>query len=81
MGGVLVSAKRAASTITITIVSDEDGRYSFPRSRLEPGAYSLRMRAIGYELEGTGTVDVTSHKTAQLDLRLRKSQDLARNVP
>jgi virginiamycin B lyase len=77
MGGVLVSAKRAGSTITITIVSDADGRYSFPRSRLEPGAYSLRIRAIGYELEGTGTVDVTSHKTAQLDLTLRKTQDLA----
>jgi len=77
MGGVLVSAKRAGSTITITIASDADGRYSFPRSRLEPGAYSLRIRAIGYELEGTGTVDVTSHKTAQLDLKLRKTQDLA----
>jgi len=77
MGGVLVSAKRAGSTITITIVSDADGRYSFPRSRLEPGAYSLRIRAIGYELEGPGTIDVTSHKTAQLDLKLRKTQDLA----
>jgi streptogramin lyase len=76
MGGVLVSAKRAGSTLTITIVSDADGRYSFPRSRLEPGAYSLRIRAIGYELEGPGTVDVTSHKTAQLDLKLRKTQDL-----
>ena len=77
MGGVLISAKRAGSTITITIVSDADGRYSFPRSRLEPGAYSLRIRAIGYELEGTSTVDVTPHKTAQLDLKLRKTQDLA----
>ena len=77
MGGVLISAKRAGSTITITIVSDADGRYSFPRSRLEPGAYSLRIRAIGYELEGSSTVDVTPHKTAQLDLKLRKTQDLA----
>ena len=77
MGGVLVSAKRAGSTMTVTIVSDADGRYSFPRSRLEPGAYSLRIRAIGYELEGTSTVDVTPHKTAQLDLKLRKTQDLA----
>ena len=77
MGGVLVSAKRAGSTMTVTIVSDADGRYSFPRSRLEPGAYSLRIRAIGYELESTVTVDITSHKTAQLDLKLRKTQDLA----
>ena len=30
MEGVLVSAKKAGSTITITVVSDEQGRYSFP---------------------------------------------------
>ena len=30
MEGVLVSAKKAGATITITVVSDKDGRYSFP---------------------------------------------------
>ena len=30
MEGVLVSAKRAGSNMTITVVSDEKGRYSFP---------------------------------------------------
>jgi len=77
MSGVLVSAKRAGSTITITVVSDADGRYSFPRNRLEPGEYSLRIRAIGYELDGAATVDVTSRQTARLDLKLRKTLDLA----
>ncbi|MGH9202454.1 MAG: carboxypeptidase regulatory-like domain-containing protein, partial [Vicinamibacterales bacterium] len=75
--GVLVSARRAGSTITVTVVSDAHGRYSFPRNRLEPGAYSLRIRAIGYEPEGPGTVIVTPQQTAQLDLKLRTSQDLA----
>ena len=28
--GVLVSAKKSGSTITVTVVSDKDGRYSFP---------------------------------------------------
>jgi len=37
MEGVLVSAKRTGSTITVTVVTDAQGRYSFPRSRLEPG--------------------------------------------
>src|SRR5947208_10701757 len=37
MEGVLVSAKRSASTITITVVSDREGRYRFPESRLSPG--------------------------------------------
>ena len=77
MSGVLVSAKRAGSTITVTVVSETDGRYRFPRNRLEPGAYSLSIRAIGYELEGTRTVNVSSQQTAQLDLKLRKTQDLA----
>ena len=51
MEGVLVSAKKAGSTITITVVSDKDGRFSFPASKLEPGQYALRIRAIGYDLD------------------------------
>jgi len=74
--GVLVSAKRAGSTITVTVVSDTRGRYSFPRNRLEPGDYTLRIRAIGFELEGSGTVNVAIQRTAQLDLKLRKIEDL-----
>ena len=45
MEGVLVSAKRAGSTITITVVSDSQGRYTFPAAKLEPGQYSLNIRA------------------------------------
>ena len=51
MEGVLVSARSAGSTVTTTVVSDRQGRYEFPRARLEPGDYTLRIRAIGYELE------------------------------
>ncbi len=75
--GVLVSAKRAGSTMTTTVVSDAQGRYAFPRNRLEPGSYSIRIRATGYELEGPGTVDLTAGHAAQFDLKLRKTQDLA----
>ena len=45
MEGVLVSAKLAGSNKTITVVSDEKGRYAFPASRLEPGKYTLTIRA------------------------------------
>ena len=51
MEGVLVSAKKAGSTVTITVVSDAQGRYSFPAAKLEPGQYSLRIRAVGYDLD------------------------------
>ena len=56
MEGVLVSAKQAGSTITITVVSDEKGEFSFPASKIGPGAYALRIRAIGYDLEGPAKV-------------------------
>jgi len=37
MEGVLVSAKKttAGATVTVTVVTDKDGRYRFPASRLE----------------------------------------------
>src|SRR5215212_12203272 len=50
MEGVLVSAKKAGSTITVTVVTDNQGVYRFPRSRLEPGQYAIRIRAAGYDL-------------------------------
>ncbi len=75
--GVLVSAKKAASTVTITVVSDREGRYRFLRSKLEPGEYLLRVRAAGYDLNGRTSADVTPDKTAVVDLKLRKAPDLA----
>jgi len=75
--GVLVSAKKSGSTVTVTVVSDKDGRYSFPAVRLEPGQYSLRIRAAGYDLDGSASVAVEADKTATADLTLRKTQDLA----
>jgi virginiamycin B lyase len=75
--GVLVSVKRSGSTVTITVVSDKDGRYSFPAARLEPGQYALRIRAAGYELDNSTSVSVAADKTAAADLALRKTEDLA----
>jgi len=76
MEGVLVSAKRAGSTITVTVVTDAKGEYSFPRNRLEPGKYSVAIRAIGYELSSPAQVDVVAQKSAALDLGLVKTKDL-----
>jgi len=49
MEGVLVSAKSAGSTVTFTVVSDQQGRYQFPAAKLAPGQYSQRIRAAGYD--------------------------------
>ena len=40
MEGVLVSAKKAGSSITVTVVTDAQGRFSFPANRVEPGQYT-----------------------------------------
>jgi virginiamycin B lyase len=77
MEGVLISAKKVDSTITITVVSDEQGRYRFPVSKLEPGQYSLRIRAVGYDLDAPHDVQVTKGATATADLKLVKTHDFA----
>ena len=80
MEGVLVSAKRADSTITTTVVSDAAGRYSFPAAKSPPGEYALGIRAGGYDLDGSGAAVVTAGKTTAVDLKLRKTSDLAAHL-
>ncbi|MGB9367522.1 MAG: carboxypeptidase regulatory-like domain-containing protein [Xanthobacteraceae bacterium] len=75
MEGVLVSAKRLGSTITVTVCTDAQGRYSFPAGKLDPGDYTLRIRAVGYDLESPTKVTVGGETSA--DLKLRKTEDLA----
>ena len=77
MEGVLVSAKGVGSTITVTVVSNEQGRYAFPRNRLEPGNYRLSIRAVGYDLDDPGVVDVVANESAEKDLKLSETQDFA----
>jgi streptogramin lyase len=75
MEGVLVSAQRAGSPITITVVTDAKGTYRFPADRIAPGHYAIRIRAAGYELDGASDVDVNGAATK--DLHLRKAADIA----
>jgi len=77
MEGVLVSAKRAGSTVTVTVVSDAQGRYSFPAAKLEPGQYALRIRAAGYDLDSPAGIEVLARQSSTADLKLRKTEDLA----
>jgi virginiamycin B lyase len=77
MEGVLVSAKKDGSNIRITVVTDAQGRYSFPAAKLEPGHYQISIRAVGYDLDGDGDAAVEASKSASADLRLRKTRNLA----
>lgn len=75
--GVLVSAKKAGGTITVTVVTDDQGRYRFPIERLDPGHYELAIRADGYDLDRAVGADISAEKTTTADLRLRKTSNLA----
>ena len=77
MEGVLVTVKKTGSTIAITVATDEQGRYRFPPGRLEPGHYAISIRAVGYDLDGPTTVDISAPKPSTADLKLRKTANLS----
>ena len=77
MEGVLVSARQTGSPITVTVVTNERGRYAFPADRLAPGAYALEIRAVGYVLDAPATADIMAGRAATADLALRPAADLA----
>jgi streptogramin lyase len=70
MEGVLVSAKKDGSNITTTVVTDDKGKFSFPSDRLEPGHYTISIRASGYDLESPKAVDIASGAGATADIKL-----------
>ena len=76
MEGVIVSAKREGSTMTISVVSNAQGKYTFPRDRLELGSYEISIRAVGYELASPGIAELATD-TTRLDLQLTKTHNLS----
>jgi virginiamycin B lyase len=76
MEGVVVSAKADGSTITVSVDSDKSGHYAFPADRLGPGHYTMKIRAVGYDLAGMAAADIAAGKTATLDLALKKTRNL-----
>ena len=76
MEGVVVSAKKDGSTITVSVLTDNKGHYSFPASRLDPGHYTLKIRAVGYNLEAPAAADLAAQKPATADLKLVKAKNM-----
>jgi virginiamycin B lyase len=80
MEGVLVSARETGSTMAITVVSDNSGRYRFPTAKLTPGHYVIAIRAVGYDLDSPSEADITVQKTTTADIKLRKTSNLAKQL-
>jgi streptogramin lyase len=78
--GVVVTANRPGSTITVSVISQADGSYAFPAGRLAPGHYFLDIRAEGFELGGNAAAEIAAAKTATADLKLVPAHDLAHQL-
>ena len=77
MEGVLVTARRDGASFDVTVVTDAQGHYGFPSAKLEPGHYSLRIRAVGYDLDGKAAADVAAGAGAKTDLKLKKARNVS----
>lgn len=76
MEGVVVSAQKDGSNITVSVISDEKGHYTLPAARLTPGHYALRIRAVGYDLKAPSAADVVAGRPTTVDIALKKTADL-----
>jgi virginiamycin B lyase len=77
MEGVVVTARRSGSIVQVSVATDAEGRYSFPRNRLETGQYTLSIRAVGYDIDSPAKATVATENVATTDIKLKKTRNLA----
>src|SRR5262249_7690120 len=71
MEGVVVTAHQAGSIVQVSVTTDAQRRYSFTRTHLKPGEYTLAIRAVGYDLDYPAKATVAPDKAATADIRLK----------
>jgi len=76
MEGVVVTARQGKSIVEVSVTTDADGRYSFPRSHLKPGPYTLSTRAVGYDIAAPAKATVSDIEPASADIKLKKTKNL-----
>ena len=64
MEGVVVTAHKDGSIVSVSVTTDAQGHFAFPENRLEPGHYNLAIRAVGYDLAAPAASDVVGEQTA-----------------
>src|SRR5471030_2518729 len=77
MEGVVVTAKKPGSIVEVSVTTNAQGQYTFPESRLEPGNYTISIRAVGYDINSPAKATVESEKTVTTDIKLKKTKNLA----
>jgi virginiamycin B lyase len=74
MEGVLVTAQKEGSTFAYTVVTNARGEYSFEAVKVDPGRYTLKIRAIGYQ--GGGSAEVAAGQPTTMDLKLTQVKNI-----
>ena len=77
MEGVVVTARQGKSIVEVSVTTDADGRYSFPRTHLKPGQYTLSTRAVGYDIAAPAKASVSDIEPATADIKLKNTKNLA----
>ena len=77
MEGVVVTANKPDSIVQVSVTTDAQGRYTFPENRLDPGEYTISIRAVGYDIGSPTKATVASEKTTTTDIKLKKTKNLA----
>src|SRR5437867_6672353 len=80
MEGVVISAREDGSTVSISVVTNAQGRFAFPAERLESGHYTLKARAAGYELDGAKGAAVAAGQETKVEIKLRKVKNLSAHL-
>ncbi len=75
MEGVVVSARKAGSIVTVSVVSDGKGQFSFPAGKLGAGEYALSIRAAGYDLDGAKDGDARRRQASRRRREARQDQE------
>ena len=80
MEGVVVTARQDGANFDVSVVSDAQGKYTFPRSHVGAGNYTVKIRAVGYDLASGNAVEVADGESATLDLSLDTAKDITRQL-
>ena len=68
--GAFVEAQNTSNKISVSVLSDKDGRYRI--ENLPAATYELRIRAIGYKADPHSGVSLTDKQNASIDWALQQ---------
>ena len=68
--GAFVQARNAKTKITVSVLSDRDGKYRI--ENLPAGEYRLQIKAPGFKSDPKSGVNLTADQNAAFDFALQK---------